>query len=201
MKISQPKAYKGQDNIDIFDKWVNQILRWFRIYKVTGPIRDGDRVMYAGACLEDLAGQWFDQEVESLDHTIRHWTFEDLVCALFVRFIHEASAQNAAEKYDKTRYSSKRGALAFYNDMRRRAARMVQPPDDYSMRRKFINDLPLSLAEGVVKACGISAEHSAMEQILAEVQKMESALKMISNHSQTQAVSRTKQVWYSEHGR
>ena len=29
MKISQPKAYKGQDNIDIFDEWVNQILRWF----------------------------------------------------------------------------------------------------------------------------------------------------------------------------
>jgi len=65
---------------------------------------------------------------------------------------------------------------------------MVQPPDDYSMRRKFINGLPLSLAEGVVKARGISAEHSAMEQILAEVQKMESALKMISNHSRTQAV-------------
>jgi len=56
------------------------------------------------------------------------------------------------------------------------------------MRRKFINGLPLSLAEGVVKARGISVEHSAMEQILAEVQKMESALKMISNHSRTQAV-------------
>jgi len=76
----------------------------------------------------------------------------------------------------------------FYNDMRHRMARMVQPPDDYSMRRKFINGLPLSLAEGVVKACGISAEHSAMDQILVEVQKMESVLKMISNHSQTQVV-------------
>ena len=67
-------------------------------------------------------------------------------------------------------------------------ARMVQLPDDYSMRRKFINGLPLSLVEGVVKACRISAEHSAMEQILAEVQKMKSALKMINNHSQTQVV-------------
>jgi len=37
MKITQPKAYKGQDNIDIFNKWVNQVLHWFRIYKVTGP--------------------------------------------------------------------------------------------------------------------------------------------------------------------
>ena len=40
MKITQPKAYKGQDSIDTFDEWVNQILHWFRIYKVTGPDRD-----------------------------------------------------------------------------------------------------------------------------------------------------------------
>ena len=39
-----------------------------------------------------------------------------------------------------------------------------------------------------MKACRISTEHSAMDQILVEVQKMESVLKMISNHSRTQAV-------------
>jgi len=84
MKITQPKEYKGQDSINIFNEWVNQVLCWFRIYKVTGPACNGDRVTYMGACLEDLAGQWFDQEVEGLDHMIRYWTFEDLICALFV---------------------------------------------------------------------------------------------------------------------
>ena len=67
MKITQPKAYKGQDSINIFDEWVNQMLRWFRIYKVTCLDRDVDRVTYMGACLEDLAAQWFDQEVEGSD--------------------------------------------------------------------------------------------------------------------------------------
>ena len=52
--------------------------------------------------------------------------------------------------------------LTFYNDMKCHAAGMVQPPDDYSMR-KFINRLLLSLAEGVVKSRGISAEHSPMD--------------------------------------
>ena len=106
MKITQPKAYKGQDSTNIFDEWVNQMLCWFRIYKVTGPDRDVDRVTYMGACLEDLAAQWFDQEVKGPDQVIPDWTFEDLICTLFVCFIHEASTQNAAEKYDKTRYSS-----------------------------------------------------------------------------------------------
>jgi len=37
-----------------------------------------------------------------------------------------------------------------------------------------------------MKAHGISVEHSAMDQILVDVEKMESALKIISNHSRTQ---------------
>ena len=123
MKIAQPKAYKSQDSINIFDEWVNQLLCWFRIYKVTGPDRDVDRVTYMGACLEDLVAQWFDQEVEGPDRVIPDWTFEDLICALFVHFIHEASTQNVAKKYDKTRYSSEQGALTFYNDIKRHAAR------------------------------------------------------------------------------
>ena len=78
--------------------------------------------------------------------------------------------------------------LTFYNDMRCCVARMDQLPDDYFMRRKFINRLLLLLVEGVMKAHGISVEHSAMDQILVEVEKMESALKIISNHSRTQVV-------------
>ena len=67
MKITQPKAYEGQESINIFDEWVNQMLCWFRIYKVTGLDHDVDRVTYMGACLEDLVAQWFDQEVEGPD--------------------------------------------------------------------------------------------------------------------------------------
>ena len=46
----------------------------------------------------------------------------------------------------------------------------------------------MSIAEGVVKSRGISVEHSPMEQILVEVQRMESALKMISSYSRAQQV-------------
>ena len=167
---------------------MNQLLCKFRIYKVTGPDHDVDRVTYTGACLEDLAAQWFDQEVEGPDQVIPNWTFKDLICALFVCFIHEASVQNAAEKYDKTRCSSERGAFMFYNDIKCHAAWMVQPPDEYSVQRKFINGLPMSIAEGVVKSRGISVEHLPMEQILVKVQRMESALKMISSYSRAQQV-------------
>ncbi|KIK13616.1 hypothetical protein PISMIDRAFT_17852 [Pisolithus microcarpus 441] len=54
IKIAQPKYYKGQDDIDAFDKWVNQTLHWLKIYKVTGPAHDMDRITkeghYANEC-------------------------------------------------------------------------------------------------------------------------------------------------------
>ncbi|KIK25726.1 hypothetical protein PISMIDRAFT_9462 [Pisolithus microcarpus 441] len=95
-----------------------------------------------------MAAQWFDQEVDSPDRTICDWTFEDF-------------------------YSPAKGVLAFYNDLKRRASRMVQPPNEYSMKRKFVNGLPLPIAEGVLKSRGVSAEHTPMDQILIEVQRME----------------------------
>ncbi|KIK21926.1 hypothetical protein PISMIDRAFT_103166, partial [Pisolithus microcarpus 441] len=169
IKITPPRYYKGQDDINTFDKWVNQTLCWLKIYKVTGPAHDADHIMYARTCLEGMAVQWFNQEVDSPDCMIHDWTFKDFVCTMFTQFIHE--------------YSPVKGVLAFYNDLKHRASRMVQPPDEYSMKRKFVNGLPLPIAEGVLKSRGVSAEHTLMDQILIKVQRMESALKLINNHT------------------
>ena len=47
---------------------------------------------------------------------------------LFRRFIHKASAQNAAIQYDHTKYSADKRVLAFYNELMWRADCMVEPP-------------------------------------------------------------------------
>ena len=57
---------------------------------------------------------------------------------------------------------------------------MVQPPDDYSFKRKYICGLPLTLVKSILKVHIISAEHSNIEEILEEVQRMETAQKAIS---------------------
>ena len=80
------------------------------------------------------------------------------------------SAQNAADQYDQMRYDLEKGALTFYNDLHHRVYRMVQPPDDYSFKRKYIRGLPHSLVKSILEAHRISAEHSTIEEILEEVQ-------------------------------
>ncbi|KIK22289.1 hypothetical protein PISMIDRAFT_102694 [Pisolithus microcarpus 441] len=172
MNLPKPGKYGGQDDLDKFDDWLGQIWKYFHTFKVTGPDRDEDRILYTGLYLEGLASQWYDQEVDSPNRQVQHWTFEELICGLF----------NAANKYDRTRFEYDKGALAYYNDLKCRAHRMVQPPNDYSFRRKFLQGLPHSIIKSIFEAHGISAEHSTIEEILEEVRRMETVQKVVNMH-------------------
>ena len=96
--------------------------------------------------------------------------------------MHEASAQNAADQYNHTRFSHEKGALAFYNDLKRHACRMVQSPNNYLFRRKFLCGLPHLIIKSIFEACRISAEYSTIKEILEEVQHMKTAQKAINMH-------------------
>ena len=96
--------------------------------------------------------------------------------------MHEASAQNAVDQYDHTRFSHENGALAFYNNLKYCACRMVQPPDNYLFRRKFLHGLPHLIIKSIFEARRISTEHPTIEEILEEVRCMETAQKAINMH-------------------
>ena len=54
---------------------------------------------------------------------------------------------------------------------------MVEPPDSYSFRRKYLEGLPQTIIKMALEAHGISVEHSSIEEILDEVKRVESAQK------------------------
>jgi hypothetical protein len=182
IKVSPPEKYGGEDDIEIFDAWIAGLLRWLRVQNVCGPKRDVLRVDLCGTTLKGLAADWFAEEVESFHRAVEDWLFEDVVCALYKRFIHRVTAQNAADKYRKTKFSKADGALAFYNEMKRHANRMVQPPDEYSFKRAFLNGLPQELVENLMKSRQVSAEHTPLDILLEEVKAMENNLQAVENH-------------------
>jgi hypothetical protein len=59
---------------------------------------------------------------------------------------------------------------------------MVQPPDEYSMKRKFLNGLSENLIKNLFKARCVSAEHMPIHQLLREVKTMESAIQAYQNY-------------------
>src|SRR5882762_321968 len=106
---------------------------------------------------------------------------------MYKQFIHEVMAQNAASSYKKMRFSRSKGALAFFNDLQRHASHMVQPPDEYSMKRKFLQGLPNDLVENLLKLRGVSAEHTSIEKLLREVKAMESSIQAYHNYKNEQS--------------
>ena len=57
---------------------------------------------------------------------------------------------------------------------------MVEPPDSYSFRRKYLGGLPQTIVKMALEVRGISAEHSSIEEILDEVKRVESAQKALN---------------------
>src|ERR1700719_2033408 len=96
--------------------------------------------------------------------------------------LHEVTTQNAATIYQKTKFSKTKGALAYYNESKRHPSRMVQPPDEYSMKRKFLGGLPDDLVENLLKSCRVSAEHTPIDKLLREVKAMECLIQAIQNY-------------------
>ena len=97
------------------------------------------------------------------------------------------TVQNAANSYAKTKFSHSKGALAFYNELQCHASRMVQPPDEYSMKRKFLKGLLEDLVENLLKSRRVSAEHTTLTTLLCEVKAMESSLQAFQNYKSDRA--------------
>ena len=140
------------------------------------------RVDLCGTTLTGLAATWYTDEVEAWNPRTRKWYFENLICSMYKQFIHEVTMQNMANSYTKTKFSCSKGALAFYNELQHHASRMVQPPDEYLMKRKFLKGLPEDLVKNLLKSRRVSAEHTSLTTLLREVKSMESSLQALQNY-------------------
>ena len=67
LKPSLPKKYDGEDNLEVFDRWLMGLLRYFRLLRICGPELDEERVVICGEALEGIAASWYDQEVEATE--------------------------------------------------------------------------------------------------------------------------------------
>ena len=65
IRVSAPEKYSGEDDIEVFDTWLNGLLRWFRVYNVTGRRKDATRVDLCGTTLTGLAATWYADEVKA----------------------------------------------------------------------------------------------------------------------------------------
>jgi len=177
VRFPSPPQYAGKEDIEVFENWLQSLLRWMKLNQLAGPELDQDRVSVAAMYLSAQASTWFNDNVESASRRRRHWTFKRVVTGLYDRFIHESSIQDATHKFYAVKYATDGGVLGFYNDLERYAARMVHPPDNYTFKSQLLMGLPASILRAVVEK-GATAETTSLKRIVRYAQRQEEAAKV-----------------------
>jgi hypothetical protein len=171
-KVPEPKAYAGEEDVEVFERWLTSLLRWFRINRYGGPDLDEDRVVCTAMFLEGTALTWYNDNVDGGGHQLDRWSFETVVTGLYDRFLHEVALGSASDEFGNAMYIPGEGIMAFYYRLTRYAARMVRSPDRYTFKRHFIMRLPKEVFDYLLSK-EVTAEYSSMESILHHARKAE----------------------------
>ncbi|KDQ64000.1 hypothetical protein JAAARDRAFT_187385 [Jaapia argillacea MUCL 33604] len=129
--------------------------------------------------LRHEALSWFNHEIDTPSYDEHELSFEKVICAMHIRFLHKATAQKVVHKFYNCQYSSETEVAAFYNTLDHNAGRMVVAPDDYTFRREFLAGLPESIRSLLMQNRGVNAEFTPSEVMYREAIKMETSLRFL----------------------
>ena len=165
--ITGPGKYDGRDDADELKTWLKALLWLLSLSKLTGDIDDADgvRVDIVGHHLAGEAQRWFDTVVDDVNGSGRYWNFEQVICAMYKRFIHRSTARRAAEDFHRVKYDEKSGVAGLWDRMVALAAQCPTPPDRYTFNTRFVTALPEKIGIPMFTNRKISVEDSSPQHI------------------------------------
>src|SRR6266481_7019353 len=120
------------------------------------------QVKSLGTCLSSDTQEWYVCNVEHHGQAIREWTLESALKGLQEKFLHSLMHRHVATKFDATRQGS--GTVQdLLNKLEKYASWMVDPPDLYTIRRRFLAALRDSLRREVL-TWGHTVEYSGFSE-------------------------------------
>ena len=175
VKIPHPEPYLGEADLKKFKTFIVGILRWLSMSVPLTPDTMMLEVKYMGTCLADDTQEWYIRNVEHHGCTVREWMLESLLQAMQKQFLHMLTHRQASVKFDTTRQGS--GMVqTMLNCLEKFALRMVTPPDEYTMRWRFLAALR-DLLRREVLTHGYTAEFRTLEQLVEVATSIEDAVR------------------------
>jgi hypothetical protein len=108
---------------------------------------------------------------------------------LVLVLLNRSNGTEAVEAFEAVRYSRAKGALGYWNDIIQAAERMINPPDEGTMKCKFLNSLPHDMVEVTLKSRPINIELAMPNELIEAIQQMEATLHYISSHRRAKGES------------
>ncbi|KAI0342074.1 hypothetical protein BDW22DRAFT_1345818 [Trametopsis cervina] len=134
--------------------------------RFVGQFLDQEHIIVLGDLQSKQALQWYNAEVRAPEWKQWTWTLLGVVYALQECFVHKATMQLTSERYEQVQFNAITGVAGLSNEIMKHADRMVQPPDAYSLRKKFMRALPQNIAMHLILVYKLTAENSTYSNLL-----------------------------------
>jgi hypothetical protein len=79
VKLKHPEPYSGGSDLEEFEGFIANILRWLKMNYLLGLTSIDLQVSYLGTCLTGEAQEWFHRNVPRFDRQVQDWTLETVV--------------------------------------------------------------------------------------------------------------------------
>ena len=136
--------YAGQNDNGIFTRWLDHLLMYFQLNRMCGPDNELVRLSAMYNSLEGVAEEWYRDLI--LHTPKRSWTFEKVVCSLFLTYVFGSAASHAAREFNEVRYSRTEGAREYAQRLKTKARRLARKPDESTMIIRFLAGLPVDVS-------------------------------------------------------
>ena len=174
-KPKRPEPYKGEDDLEILDVWINGILRYIQACMATGPELSNEQIIMLGSCVEDHAEAFYIDNI--VNRPLGQLTFTEAVCMIIQRFITQAAATTATQRFNTVTFNTNEGVVHYYNNLERVANRMVKRPDEGTFNRRFFDGLPAGLRARTMELYEVSADMSTTQECVTAAIRVEDAKK------------------------
>src|SRR5271155_2486435 len=127
--------------------------------------------------LDGEAKKWFIRHVTGVNRAKLDWSFEEVILALYNRFVHASTMQDAREGFRKAKYSPSTGVQGFYDTLMDHAQSMAVYPDEYSILEAFLEGIPESMRTQLIRELGLSLEINSIDDFVSQAIGYEARLK------------------------
>ena len=167
--------YGGEDDLEIFMKWLVEFLTFIDIHQLVGVAHDYNRTLTIGAALEGRALNWFDLNMRGPLSGPR-LNFESAILRVTDEFLTPAAATKAQRSLERVQYSTTNGIRAYVRDLQTLSTHVFMPIDEFSLRRQILVAIPQTICNWLINFRDLSTSTSTVVEWVDAIEKREREL-------------------------
>ena len=165
--------YSGQNDNGVFTKWLDHLLMYFQLNRMCGPDNELVRLSAMYNSLEGVAEEWYRDLV--LHAPKQSWTFEKVVCSLFLTYVFGSAASQAAREFNEVKYSRTEGAREYAQRLKTKARRLARKPDESTMIVRFLAGLPADVSQRLTLRERLDPTRHRLKHFVVKLHELEEA--------------------------